>query len=272
MIDNIDVSDDVKDEMESLVGSLQKRIDDIVKAYNGDTKMPKEKALNIVKDLQKDKKDIQAQLDARITKIFEKTFKRTYDQIMSVYKERLSKLGYQSSDHIFQFNAADFIGQEIYNIDSIVRRSTKTVDEGHDEQRSREVWTGEYKTNYFFAPWNWGKKRKKMKTENYTVHIPKNVDYVNMKTVVAEFFTPMQAELIQLEKEVPAQLSKQAEELKIHLKAELSKVDKLLNDKLQDVKDRMNASNRTATQIAEQETQLEWMRSIISRVNKLINY
>lgn len=276
LIDNIDVKDDVKDEMESIVGTLQKRIDDIVKSYNSNTKMPREEALRDVRNVEKDKKDIQSQLEARITKLFEKTFKRTYDQIMEVYKNRLSKLGYQSSDHIFSLNVADFIGQEIYNIDSIVRNSTNRVDEGYDKtvSKSREVWTGGYKINWIWDRKNWGSKRKIMKTEHYTekVHIPVMVDYVNMRQVVEEFFTPMQVELIQLESEIPAQLEKQATDLKKNLKTELSKVDKLLNKKLQDVKDRMNTSNHTAAQIAEQEKQLEWMRGIITRVNKLIKY
>lgn len=117
-----------------------------------------------------------------------------------------------------------------------------------------------------------GFKTQKMKTEYYTVHIPKNVDYVNMKAVVTDFFTPIQVDLINLEKDIPLQLGKQATQLKRNLKVELSKVDTLLNKKLQDIKNKMNDSNQTAAQIAEQERQLVWMRGIIARVNKLINY
>lgn len=271
LIDSIDVTDDVKEEMESLVGSLQKRIDDIVKLYNGDTRMPKDKALRVVKDIQKDKKDIQSQLEARITKIFEKTFKRTYDKIMNIYRERLNVLGFKSANNAFTFNAGDFVGQEMADIDSIVRKSTKTVDEGYEDRRSRTV-RGEKKTNWFWNPSTWFTERYEEKTEYYTVHVPVNVDYVNMKNVVEEFFVPMQVDLISLEKDVPEHLSLEAKKLKENLKNELKKVDNLLNKKLQEVKERMDASNQTAAQIAEQEKQLEWMRSIITRVNKLINY
>lgn len=271
LIDSIDVTDDVKEEMESLVGTLQKRIDDIVKSYDGDTRMPKDKALRVVKEIQKDKKDIQSQLEARITKIFEKTFKRTYDKIMNIYRERLSALGFKSANNAFTFNAGDFVGQEMADIDSIVRKSTQTVDEGYDDSRSRTV-RGAKKTNWFWNPSTWFTERYEEKTEYYTVHVPVNVDYVNMKNVVEEFFVPMQVDLISLEKDVPEHLSQEAKELKKNLKNELKKVDNLLNKKLQEVKERMDASNQTATQIVEQEKQLEWMRSIITRVNKLINY
>lgn len=271
LIDSIDVTDDIEEELESLVGSLQNRIDGIVTSYNGDTKMQKDKALRVVEVIIKDKKDIQSQLEARITKVFEKTFKRTYDKIMNIYRNRLSALGFKSANNAFTFNAGDFVGQEMADIDSIVRKSTQTVDEGYDETRYTTT-KGKKKINWFWSPSTWFTDRYEEKTERYTVHIPVNVDYVNMKEVVEEFFVPMQVDLIKLEKDVSEHLSQEAKKLKEGLKDELKKVDNLLNKKLQEVKERMDASNQTAAQIAEQEEQLKWMRGIISRVNKLINY
>lgn len=271
LIDNIDVTDDVKEDMESHVGALQKRIDDIILTYDGNTQMPKDEALRVVKTLQKGKKDIQSQLEARISSVFTKTFKRTYDRIMGIYRERLKALGFESSDKAFTFNASDFVGQEMADIDAIVRNSTKTVDEGYEDRRSRTV-RGAKKTNWFWEPSTWFTERYEERTEYYTAHVPVNVDYVNMKKVVEEFFVPMQVDLISLEKDVPEHLAKEARKLKENLKNELKKVDNLLNRKLQEVKERMDASNQTAAQIADQEKQLVWMRSIIKRVNKLINY
>lgn len=271
LIDSIDVTDDVKEEMESMVGSLQKRIDDIVKSYNGDTQMPKDKALRVVNDIRKDKEDIQSQLEARITKVFERTFKRTYEKIMDIYRKRLGALGYKSANNAFTFNAGDFVGQEMADIDSIVRKSTTTVDEGYDDRRSRTV-KGAKKINWFWKPSTWFTKRYEEKTEYYTVHVPVNVDYVNMKKVVEDFFVPMQVDLISLEKDVPEHLSQEAKNLKENLKNELKKVDNLLNKKLKYVKEKMHASNQTTAQIKEQEEQLDWMKKIITRVNNLINY
>lgn len=271
LIDNIAVEEDVKEEMESLVGSLQKRIDYIVIQYNGKTEVKKDQALDVVKKIQKEKKDIQSQLEARITGIFEKTFKRTYDRIMNIYRSHLNNLGFKSSDQSFEFNVLDFVGQEIMDIDNLVKKSTKTKDEGTDERRTRTV-QGAKKINWFWEPSTWFTKRYEEKTEYYTVHVPKNVDYVNMQKVVNDYFVPMQTDLIKLEQDVPAHLALQAQKLKEQLKSELSKVENLLTQKLQDIKEKINTANQTAAQIAEQESQLKWMGEIISRVNKLINY
>lgn len=270
-IDKIDVTGDVTEEMESLVGGLQKRIDDIVKNYNGKTKMLKDEALKVVKSIQKEKKDIQAQLEARIANTFEKTFKHTYEQAINIYRERLEKLGFKSSDNGFQLNPIDFVGQEISDIDALIKKSTQTIDEGEDETRTKTV-RGNKKINWFWEPWNWFTERYEEKTETYTVHIPKNVDYVNMQKVVNDFFVPMQTDLIKLETDVPKHLNNQATELKNNLKSELTKIEKILAQKLKDIKKKINTAQHTAEQIEKQERQLKWMRDIISRVNKLINY
>lgn len=271
LIDSISVTKDVEREMENLVGGFQKRIDTIVRRYKGKNQMPKNDATRIAKTIEEEKKDIQSQLKARITKVFEKTFKRTYDKIMEVYREQLSKLGYTSSDNTFVFNPLDFVGKEIADIDTLMKKSIKTVDEGTEETRSRKV-KGAKKINWFWDPKNWFTERYEEKTEYYKVHVPKNVDYINMEKVVNEFFVPMQVDLIKLEKDVPNHLEAQAKELKENLKKEISQVDKLLNEKLESVKERINISDRTAAQIAEQVNQLAWMREIKERVNKLINY
>ncbi len=271
LIDKVDVSEDVKEEMDNLIGSFQKRIDDIVKKYNGETKMPKEQALRDVKKIQDEKKDIQTQLETRISKVFEKTFKRTFDKIMGIYRDRLSKLGFKSKDSNFQFNPLDFIGKDMPDVESLVKKSTQTVDEGGEETRSRTV-QGAKKINWFWEPSTWFTTRYEEKTEYYKVHVPKNVDYVDMRKVVNEFFVPMQTDLIKLEVDVPDYLEKQANKLKSDLKKELKQVERLLEKKLTDIKHRMHTANQTAAHIAEQERQLEWMRGITERVNKLINY
>ena len=271
LIDKIDVTGDVTQEMETLVGGLQKRIDDILKGYNDETKMPIDKAYRVVKSIQKEKKDIQAQLEARITQTFENTFKYTYEKAINIYRDRLEKLGFKSSDNGFQFNPIDFVGQEISDIDSLIKKSTQTIDEGYDEKRTR-IENGKKKINWFWEPWNWFTNRYEKKVVEYIVHIPKNVDYVNMKKVVNEYFVPMQTDLISLETDVPKHLSNQATELKNNLKSELTKIEEILSKKLKDIKKKINTAQQTASQIEKQELQLKWMRDIILRVNKLINY
>ena len=270
-IDKIDVIDNVTEEMETLIGGLQKRIDDIAIKYKGKTQMPKAEALRIVKNIQKENKDIQAQLKVLIANTFEKTFKHTYEQAINIYRERLDKLGFKSSDNGFQFNPIDFVSQEIPDIDALIKKSIQTIDEGKDETRTRIV-NGARKINWFWEPWNWFTERYEKKTEYYTVHVPKDVDYVNMQKVVNEYFVPMQIDLVKLEEDVPKHLANQAIELKNNLKSELTKIEEILAKKLKDIQNKINTAQYTAAQIKEQEDQLRWMRDIISRVNKLINY
>lgn len=270
-IDRIDVTEDVRNNLDELVGGIQQKIDSILLKYNTQTKMPLEASLKEVKALETAKKDIQSQLEARVTKIFTGTFKRTYERIMDVYRSRLQRLGLESTGGKFEFNLLDFVGQEISDIDMLVRKSTQTVDEGKDEVRTR-IEKGEKKTNWFWNPFTWFSERYEEKKVSYTVHIPKNVDYVNMQKVTNDFFVPMQTDLIKIEKDVPDHLAAQADDLKKKIKKEIVKIEKILKKKLNAIKDRIRESEKTAGQIAEQERQLKWMREIVDRVNRLISY
>lgn len=273
LIDRIDVMEDVRKEMDYLVGGIQKRIDDILFKYNTQTKVLKEEAIKEVEPLMEEKKDIHSQMEVRLMEIFVNTFKRTYDKIMDVYRERLKKLGMESSGGNVELNLLDFVGQEISNIDidALIRKSTQTEDEGKEETRSREV-KGKKKINWIWKPSTWFTERYETKIEYYTVHVPKNVDYVNMQQVANDFFVSMQTDLISLEKDVPERLAAQTADLKKNIKEEIVKIEEVLKQKLNVIRDRIHESEKAAEQIAEQEYQLNWMREIVARVNQLISY
>ena len=49
-------------------------------------------------------------------------------------------------------------------------------------------------------------------------------------------------------------------------------IEKILSKKLGNLKQMLNNAAQTQAEIDEQKRQLEWMRGIISRINKLVNY
>lgn len=273
LIDSIDVSEEINRKIDDIVGQFQARIDTLVTKYSNETKVFRDRALSEVKKLQDEAKDIYSQLPANISAMFEKSFKLTYDKIMTIYREKLSHLSDVtfSFGHSFEFNPLDFIAQDMSDVEYLIKKNTQTYDEGYDEKRTRRV-KGERKTNWIFAPWTWGSERYEYKNEEYTVHIPREVEYVNMKTVADNFFVPLQKNLITIEKEVPEQIDRLAQNLKEGLKEELAGINSLLNAKLQQLRENMNSAYTTQAQIAEQKKQLAWMRQIVDRVNKLINY
>ena len=275
LIDEIDVTNEVKEEIDECVGGLQTRIHNLICNYSPNTKVERQTALRLVRELEKECKDMQAQLDAKIKRIFDRSFRKTFDKTLTIYKERLQKLGFNTKGDSFDFKPIDFVGSEISNLDKILSDSTKVVDEGHMKTdyvtKSRR---GEKKINWFFTPWNWGSERYETEyyQERVDTWIPKKVEYVDMIKVIDRYFVPLQNDLVEVQTKVPSHIQNETVRLKQALKQQIQQIDKVLRDKLSTLKDSTSKANRTAKEIQQQQDNLRWMQSIIQRVDKLINY
>lgn len=271
LIDNIDVIGEVEEELGVLIGGLQDRIELIIDEYDNDTKMLKNEAVRVVSKLEKSRIDLQAQLDSRIEKIFDKTFKKTYDQIISVYRERLQQLGFKSSDGDFEFNPIDFVGSEIPQLDKIITDSTETRDEGENvttyETKIRKV-----RRKNFLARFLFGEYKEEEYKKPITTWVANYVDYVDMSKVVNEYFVPLQIELNELQKKVPLHIMNESKELKGKLKIQFAEIEKLLQAKLKNIKEMFNNVSQAEAKIKKQKEQLEWMKGVIDQVNKLIYF
>lgn len=274
LIDNINVIDEVTEDVEDISGTFQTKIDNIIRGYNNDTKVPKDKALKQIKDIDEQRIDMDAQLKAQLTKVFEREFKRTYKTAIDIYRERLERLGFKSKDGNYEFNPIDYVGCEMGNLDQLFQESTEVVDEGHHETRTIQEAYQEKKTNWFWTPWNWGTERyeTKYRDKDVQVWIKNEVEYVDMKKVVNEYFVPFQTMLIEQQEGIPQHIENETTKLKDHLKKEFAEIEKILSKKLGNLKQMLNNAAQTQAEIDEQKRQLEWMRGIISRINKLVNY
>ena len=65
---------------------------------------------------------------------------------------------------------------------------------------------------------------------------------------------------------------KESVRIKEQLKDFLVKIDQNLQSKLNELKQSTETSRQTKAEIAKQESDLEWMKGIIERVNGLINF
>lgn len=87
-----------------------------------------------------------------------------------------------------------------------------------------------------------------------------------------EYFVPFQTMLIEQQEGIPQHIENETTKLKDHLKKEFAEIEKILSKKLGNLKQMLNNAAQTQAEIDEQKRQLEWMRGIISRINKLVNY
>lgn len=93
-----------------------------------------------------------------------------------------------------------------------------------------------------------------------------------MSAVVTEYFHPIQKQLEHAKKAVAEHAKKESARIKEQMKDFLVKIDQNLQNKLNELKQSMVKSQQTKAEIEKQESDLEWMKGIIERVNGLINF
>lgn len=272
LIDNIDVSESIKKEVNNRIGNFLTRIDGVISNYDNKTKVLKSDAEKAVDKLESQRDEMTTQLNSAIQSIYNNGFKQTYDAIINQYRVKLSKLGYKTDDNTFQFNPIDFIGQEIQDLDKIIFNAKHSEDEGE--------W--HYKTVYYDVKversgWNPIRLFSKYRTETRKkterdYWESKWVDYVDMHEVVSEYFGPLYNDLIEAKTNIPSHIKNETEGLKKKLEEQIENVGKILAEKLKDLQERVNSEKQTQAEIEKQESDLLWMTGIIDRVNNLINY
>ena len=93
-----------------------------------------------------------------------------------------------------------------------------------------------------------------------------------MNEVASDYIVPFQANLIKTEKSAIDYVSNETERLKNHLKQELVKIDKLLDEKLNALSRTEADSKAKAEEIAQKEKNLKWLIQIQERVKSIIEF
>ena len=93
-----------------------------------------------------------------------------------------------------------------------------------------------------------------------------------MNEVASDYIVPFQANLIKTEKSAIDYVSNETERLKNHLKQELVKIDKLLDEKLNALSQTEADSKAKAEEIAQKEKNLKWLIQIQEKVKSIIEF
>ena len=274
LIDKKDFTKNVSGEINPFINELGKRIDKIIFSHTKSSKVPKSEALRQVREIQKESSIILTQLDARIDDVLTKAFETLYSDILDMYKEHLKTIGLAIKDVDLNLSPLDFVSEDIANIDSLIKKSTQTIDEGHYVTKTKRESRKVKKTNWFWTPWNWGSERYDTEyyDRQYQEWVAKNVEYVNMSAVATQYLQPIQVQLVEAKKAAEAHAHKEGLRIKDVLKKALGQIDGILDAKLTELQKSTDAAAQTEQEIKRQHEELKWMEGIIAKVNNLINF
>ena len=261
-IDNIDLTSTIEKQVATYMTEIKNKLSKMMSGRSN--KVEKIKAKQQCEELEKECKAISVQIKVQIDKILETAYKDTITKIVEDYKRYLAELNIGVDTNALSFNPANLISGSLSDLSSIIDDNTETVDESYYDDKYK--WVPSKKK--WYNPFSWFNEGAHWEGKT----IEKYVDYVDMNEVASDYIVPFQKSLDDTKKDAVNHVKSETQRLKEHLKSELAKIDKVLNQKL-DALSKTEADNKAkAEEIAVKEKNLKWLESIQNQVNNIINF
>lgn len=267
-IDKIDLTSTVEKQVATYMTEIKNKLSKMMSGRSN--KVEKIKAKQQCAELEKECEAISVQIKVQIDKILETAYKETITKIVEEYKRYLAELNIGVNTNALSFNPANLVSGSLADLSTIIDDNTDTVDESYTETRTKRVFV-ESKRRWY-NPFSWFSEGDHYENRSYQARVEKYVDYVDMNEVASDYIVPFQKSLDGTKKDAINHVTSETQRLKEYLKGELSKIDKVLNQKLDALSKTQADSKAKADEIAQKEKNLKWLESIQNQVNSIINF
>ncbi len=270
-IDSIDLKPVVEAKVKAYIDGLNIKLSRLMSGRSN--KVEKKIAMAQCQELEKECQAISLQIKVQIDQILAEAYKSTITKIVEEYKRYLAELNLGVNGGALTFNPVNLVSGSLSDLNKIIADNTETKDESYTKTEYRTV----RKEGSFL------RKAASFLTfgmvDNYTTEtkaferrIAKYVDYVDMNEVASDFITPFQKNLKDIHKQAVDHVCAETNRLKNHLKQELTKIDKVLNDKLSALSQTEESDKAKAADIAKKESDLRWLENIQKEVNAITKF
>lgn len=269
-IDKIDLTSKVQAEVRSYLDGVK---DELSRMMKGHSKVEKVAAKQKCIELERQVKAISVQIKVQIDMILEKSYKETINKVVEQYKKHLADLNMGVNAGTLSFNPLNLVSASLSNLSQIIEDNTETADESYyvKEKYQKRVEGGFIRKTASFLTFGLVDDHT-YETAYRDKRIAKYVDYVDMNEVASDYIVPFQGNLQKTAQSAIEYVNGETVRLKEHLKAELVKIDKLLNDKLNILSITEADSKAKAEEIALKEKNLKWLMNIQQQVKNIIEF
>lgn len=267
-IDGISLTQKIVSKVDGCIDPAKRKINNLLSAHSN--KVEKSKAIQQCKALENECKAISVQITIKIEEILDNAYKETLNKIVDEYKKYLSELNMGVDGSALTFNPVNLVSGSLADLTSIIEANTETSDESYYETRTKRVFVES--TRKWYNPFSWFDEGDHYENRNYKAKVEKYVDYVDMHEVAEDYLVPFQEELMKIKKEAISHVDSETKRLKEYLKGELTKIDKVLNEKLTALSKTEAANKAKASEIAQNENNLKWLEGIQKQINNIIEF
>lgn len=226
-------------------------------------KMTKQEAMYQINEFQKLANNLQVDVNIRLENIITNHVEKNAKALLDEYIKKLASLSDDVSVQPIDINPLDMVEghlQKFRNIDDIIEATTIVEQE---KQGEREI-VNPKKRGFFGIFKFWQPK--------YIIEdIYADVEYVNLSKVLRQYLAHIEAPLYD-NKDIAVKYAKdQTENIKTYFLKQIDEIDKMLGEKLMELKTCATSERNTNKVIEELEERLAWLDDIQKRITDILD-
>ena len=259
-INKLDFSKDVAAKTGKIIEKAQASVREQIEAV-GERKLSKTEAEGICAGFTNYAKNLQAKVCVDIENEVNRFIKEQCDQLTAAYIERLQSFAKDVNLGELQIDPVKILSGEIESanrIASIINSATET-----ESVKVGEEWVANTNKKWY-KPWTWFQEK------GHWRNIYEDREFVEGKKLADAFFTPVQENLYQNQKDINESTKKQVNKIKKEFKERFDELDRALKKKLAELEQCASDENAQDEIIRQTTERLNWLTDIQNRVNAIL--
>lgn len=259
-IDNINYDEEVSNEVYNKIVELQDKIRKFLEKSNN--KITIDEADSTCKEMSSFLFEAQAKFKVELEDIIVNKVKKSAQNLLNQYKQKVISLSKDLAVSNVDISPLKLLNGDLestINIDELVNDSIKV-----ESVKAKDVWI-ENEDKRWYKPWTW------FDDDGYYKEVYENRKYVDMSLLAQKFISAFEYNLYENADNAKAHTKKETIKIKGLFKEKFNELDKLLNEKLIELKNCTNDGNNINKVIEETKSRLRWIEDIETRIEDIIS-
>lgn len=208
--------------------------------------------------------NLQAEVQVELENLIENNIQKNAEDLLNQYKKKLADLVDEINVGGVELDPFKIMKGEIPSNSTIISGSTKT--EKVKVGREQDEWIPNYDKKWY-KPWTWFQEKGHWTYKD----IFEEREYVDGEQLAQKFFAPIQEQLYENSASAQDYAKKEAKRIRDAFAQKFTELDKLLSAKLDELKACATDEKKAQKKLEEAKERLEWLDSIHSRVNAILD-
>lgn len=258
-IDSINFDKEIDKATRAISNDAQSRVRKIID--KSDTKIKKYVAEALINEYRVDCENLQAEIKVKLEDIVTKNIKNNAEALMKEYIDRVSSISSDIEFSSINTDPFELVKGEIASLNNGQQLIDKLTE--CEYEKIGEEWV-ENTNKKWYKPWTW------FQESGHWEGVYENVEYVDGKKLTKQFFAPIEAILLDNNKNAIKYAKYQSKEIKKYFMNQFDKIDKILKVKLTELEHYTQDKKLIEKDIEDSKKKLNWLENIQDRVKEIL--